>query len=47
MWEPDLRSKMMVMHTLLSQPFASARFEAIVRAGALRRLGRRSRRAGK
>jgi hypothetical protein len=38
---------MMSMHTLLSQPFVTAQSDAIVRAGALRRLGRRSRRAGK
>jgi hypothetical protein len=34
---------MMSMHTLLSQPFTSAQSDAIVRAGAVRRLGRRSR----
>jgi hypothetical protein len=34
---------MMVMHTLLSQPFTTAHADAIVRAGAIRRLGRRSR----
>jgi hypothetical protein len=38
---------MMDMHTLLSQPFATAQSDVVVRAGALRRLGRRSRRAGK
>jgi hypothetical protein len=34
---------MMSMHNLLSQPFASAQSDAILRAGAVRLLGRRSR----
>jgi hypothetical protein len=34
---------MMSMHTLLSQNFTSAQSDAILRAGARRRLGRRSR----
>jgi hypothetical protein len=38
---------MMDMHTLLSQPFATAQSDLVVRAGARRLLGLRSRRAGK
>jgi hypothetical protein len=37
----------MDMHTLLSQPFATAQSDAVVRAGQRRLLGRRSRRSGK
>jgi hypothetical protein len=37
---------MMDMHTLLSQPFASAQSELVVRAGTRRLFGRRSRFAG-
>ena len=38
MWERRLRSNMMFMHTLLSQPFTAAQSNAVVRAGLLRRL---------
>jgi hypothetical protein len=38
---------MMDMHTLLSQPFVTAQSDVVVRAGARRLFGRRSRRAGK
>jgi hypothetical protein len=34
------------MNSLLSQPFTTAQSDAVVRAGARRLLGRRSRRAG-
>jgi hypothetical protein len=44
MWRERLRPNMMSMHTLLSQPFTAAQSDAIVRAGAIRLLGRRSRR---
>jgi hypothetical protein len=37
---------MKFMHTLLSQPFTTAQSDAVVRAGARRRLGRRAPRAG-
>jgi hypothetical protein len=44
MWQRRLRSKMKSMHTLLSQPFTAAQSDAVVRAGTMRLLGRRSRR---
>jgi|1186.fasta_scaffold721454_2 hypothetical protein len=47
MWRGRLRPKMMDMHTLLSQSFVTAQSDAILRAGARRRLGRRSFRSGK
>jgi hypothetical protein len=38
MWSGGLRSKMMSMTSLLSQPFSTAHSDAIVRAGLKRRL---------
>lgn len=38
MWEDGLRSKMMSMTSLLSQPFTTAQSDKIVRAGLLRRM---------
>jgi hypothetical protein len=45
MWRGRLRTKMMFMTSLLSQPFSTAHSDAIVRAGLKRRL--RSRFAAK
>jgi hypothetical protein len=42
MWERRLRSKMLFMTSLLTQPMATAQQDAVVRAGFLRR-----RRSGK
>jgi hypothetical protein len=41
MWSGRLRTNIMTMNNLLSQPFAAAQADAAVRAGARRLLGRR------
>jgi hypothetical protein len=38
MWAKRLRTKMMFMTSLLSQPYSAARSDMIVRASLLRRL---------
>jgi hypothetical protein len=38
MWDEGLRSMMMFMTSLLSQPFSAAQSNAIVRAGLMRRM---------
>ena len=38
MWNDGLRTKMMFMTSLLSQPFTTAQSDVVVRAGLLRHL---------
>jgi hypothetical protein len=38
MWDEGLRTKMMFMTSLLSQPFSTAHSDMVVRAGLMRHL---------